>query len=271
MGRGQEFEKGVRLVGGVTDEFDTKKFLAPKTGDTSGLQSISQGLARDRRSMVNPEVQAQMAAQQDARDRQLGLTNMLGGLASGQQTGAGALMLQQARDRNINQARSMAASQQGASPGMALRSAQRAASDANLQTDQQAAIQSAIEQQQAQQALGGVLSNVRNQDLGASELGLRGDLANQSAWFQNQDQRFGQSMDANRFGLEASQVQFGQEMAASQYAREQEEFDTNRKLALLSQYYGLNPGQSIGDKVAGGLIQGGAAAVGGFLGTKAGS
>jgi hypothetical protein len=128
--------------------------------------------------------------QDQLRQRQMGLVEMLQGQAAGYGDSAARAQFQQATDRNLSQAIALGASQRGAGRGGALRGI------ANQQAaiGQQAAVDSGQlrmqEQIQAQNQLAQVLAGTRGQDLGLAtgqaQLSQQAGMANQAASLQQE-------------------------------------------------------------------------------------
>lgn len=150
-----------------------------------GTQQAAPQAQQTQITLDRGQLDAQLAAQEQARQQQMGLAQMLQQQAAG--TGgptAAQMLLQQAQEQNANAIRSQVASQAGLSPGLAARLAAQGVEQSNLQSAQQAAILRAQEQQRAQGALGQLLTGVRGQDIGLA--GQEGGLAAQIALAQGQ-------------------------------------------------------------------------------------
>jgi hypothetical protein len=97
--------------------------------------------------------------------RQSGLADILTASAMGNGPSAAQMQLQRATDSNTAKAAALAASGRGVNPALMARQAAEGAASANQDAAGQSAILRSQEQQQAQQALGGVLTSERGQDL----------------------------------------------------------------------------------------------------------
>lgn len=167
---------------------------------------------------------------QEFRNEQSGLMAMLQARAAGTAPSAAEMQMQQGLEQNVASARSLAVSQQGVSPGMALRSAQEAASNANAANQQQTSILRAQEQAQAQSQYGEALSGARQQDMAAANFkfqqqqqrdqivemhmqrGLSVDQAEQQAQMQLQQMRVNQDLAIQ--GINAGQATSQQQFMA---------------------------------------------------------
>ncbi len=156
------------------------------------------------------------------RNGQASLASQLQAQANGQGPSLAGGMLRQNADRSIAQQMAVTAAQ-GGNPALAQRNAAIGAAQVNRQAGSDAAQMRIQEQQSAQQQLGNVLSNARNQDIGVntSQAGLTQgtNLANQAATNQfglaqgqmnQQNQQFNAGQ-ANATNL--SQAQFNQQSA----------------------------------------------------------
>lgn len=133
---------------------------------------------------MNEAPQAEFRAQQSA----------LGAQLLAQSRGEGPSLAQNqlkaATDRNLAQSMAMAASQRGASPGLAMRGMQQQQAGLQSQAARDAATLRIQEQLQAQQALGQVVGQARQQDVGLAQ--SQADLKQQAA-INNQRARLDQA------------------------------------------------------------------------------
>lgn len=116
--------------------------------------------------------------QAEFRGHQLGLVGALQRRASGQAPSVAELQLRRGMDDAIAAQMATAASARGISPGLAQRLAADGIAQVQSRTNMDAALLRAGEQARAEEALGGVLSGARGQDIGVAEAGQRTDLAN---------------------------------------------------------------------------------------------
>lgn len=128
------------------------------------------------------------ANQEQIRAQQLSLAQQLQAQASGQGPSLAQMQLQQGRDQNIATAMALAASQRGMTAGQGLRQIADQTANANQAAAQEAARLRLAEQLQAQQALQGVLSGTREQDIGlaTNQAGLQQQANLQNAGFDQQ-------------------------------------------------------------------------------------
>lgn len=201
---------------------------------------------------------------QEFRGHQQALISGLQSTASGHGGPSPAdLQLRQGLDAQIQAQQAQAASAAGLSPGAAARIAANNIAGAQQATNAQMGIQRAGEQQQAQQALGQILTGARGQDINTVQFNAgqanQVGMANQQAQLQGQAQldQMTQYYISQGMNLDQAQMQ----------ARQQLE-------ALKSQNYnaiqGVNAGAAQANSQAnagilGGLVGAGGAALGGFL------
>lgn len=118
------------------------------------------------------DAQADRAYQQQARGQQQTLADALAMRASGQ--GGPSIaeqQLQMGQDAALQNALSMARGQRG-NQALAMRQAQQQGGQLQAQTNAQAAMLRAQEQQAAEASLGQLLAGMRGQDLGSAQMGL---------------------------------------------------------------------------------------------------
>lgn len=124
-------------------------------------------------------IQQARAGMQPIQENQNALAQMLLAQAQGQGPNPAQAMLNQATNKNIQQAAGMVASQKGVNPGMAARFAGQNAAMANQNAAGQGAVMRAQQQLAAQGQLGGLYGQMGNQNLGQQQL-LMQALANQN-------------------------------------------------------------------------------------------
>lgn len=113
------------------------------------------------------------ARQQDqARAQQMALINQLQNQASGLGPSLAQAQLQQATDRNMQQAMALGVSQRGAGQGAALHNIANQRAGIGQQMAGDSAMLRLQEQLQARQMLGGLLGGMRGQDIGNMQFGL---------------------------------------------------------------------------------------------------
>jgi len=170
---------------------------------------------------IDPSQQAQFRSQQNTLASQLAQT------AAGQGVSPAQLQLQQGMQQQLAQQRAAAASVGGdVNPMLLQRQLADSAANAGQAMNAQAAIQRAGETMQARQALGGLLAQGREQDIGMAgqQAGMQQQaaLANQQAGMQqqglnaqNQQWGLGQSMSLDQQQLQANiqQQQMAQQAA----------------------------------------------------------
>lgn len=163
------------------------------------------------------------AAQAEFRQKQLGLANQLEAQTRGEGPSLAQLQLQDASQRNVQQAFGLAAARQGGNPALALRSAM----NAQAQVGGQAALQSAqlrlAEQLQAQQALAELTGQGRGQDI---------DVATKNAALAQQanlaNQKYGNQANLAQAGLN-QQANLANQAAANAQALNQGTFQQNAR------------------------------------------
>lgn len=147
------------------------------------------------------------------------------------------VQLRQGQDQAMAQARAIAASQPGMSPGAALRMSLNAQGGMSMQANAQAAQMRAAEQMQARQSLGSVLAGGRGQDISGQQLN-----------------------DAYQVGMLGNQMGIGQDLAGL-YAGYSNQANQNN---LTMQQMGAQQAQRRGDMVLGA----GLTAAGTYVGNK---
>lgn len=180
------------------------------------MQAASMNAASMNGAMMDPAQQEQF--------RQMQMQNAQGLMAQAQGQGGPSpaeLQMRAGLDRQVSAANAMAASQRGVSPGMAMKMAMDAQNQAGLQTNQNAAVLRAQEQQQAQNALGQILTGARGQDIGfaAQQAGFDQDTAKTNAAFaQGANQaNAGFVQGANNANLGAQLTQTGMNDAQTRF------------------------------------------------------
>jgi len=134
----------------------------PGKGERREAQSVAkEARERDRIAQIQ---------QQEARVQQQAFAQVLQGQMAGTGPSLAQNQLQQATDRTTSQAAGFAASLRGANPALAQRTAQMAQAQANQQAASDSAIIKAQEQLSAQNQFGNLMSGIRAQDLGNSQM-----------------------------------------------------------------------------------------------------
>ena len=196
--------------------------------------------------------QVNQAPQDQFRQQQMGLMGALQARATGQSAGAGEALLQQQRDANLNSAMALARSG-GGNPMLATRQAQQAAGQANLQTQQQAAVMAAQEQAAAEQAMTNVAQGGRAADIG---------LATSNAQLLQQDQQ-GKDQIMQGFMQQGLSIEQARMAAELEYARLKQNAQAHNQAAI-ADAMGANTGATT--KLVGGVLGGGAQALTGMVG-----
>ena len=152
--------------------------------DTAGYDQVNQELARAINGMKYSKGIDQ-APQGEFRNYQMNLAKSLQEQANGGGPPSIAQqMLQNQTNQNIMAAQSQAGSMRGVNPAMALRLTQNQAANANQQAANQGAMLRSQEIQAAQNALGGITSNARGQDIDIAKAADQGKLARDQAVLQ---------------------------------------------------------------------------------------
>ena len=134
----------------------------PGKGERREAQAVArEARERDRKAQIQ---------QQEVRVQQQAFAQVLQGQMAGTGPSLAQNQLQQATDRNTSQAAGFAASLRGANPALAQRTAQMAQAQANQQAASDSAIIRAQEQLSAQNQFGNLISGIRAQDLGNSQM-----------------------------------------------------------------------------------------------------
>ncbi len=142
-----------------------------------------------------------------ARDQLQALADALRARSQGQAPSLAELQMRQGLDQSIASQRSLALSQRGMSRAAANRLASQGIAGAQLGAASNAAMLRAAEQAQVEQALGGVLSGMRGQDIGVatSQAGLRQDASKTNAGFKQQANLANQAAEfTNRGQMDAA-------------------------------------------------------------------
>lgn len=113
--------------------------------------------------------QIAMGPQNQFRRDQRGLVSALQNRAAGQSPSVAEMQMRSGMDRISNEQASQASSARGISPALAARLQADNTTQAQLQTNQQTGQLRAQEMERAEQALGGVLSGARGQDIGLAQ------------------------------------------------------------------------------------------------------
>lgn len=158
---------------GVTDALGMNPYKADQytyndkafRADT-GFQSNLWNQLNNAKNTQVPAAYIQQGAQDQFRNQQQTLAQALLAQSQGQGPSLAQSQLQQATDRNLQQALALQASQRCASAGQGLRNIGMQAANINQQAAQQSAALRMQEQMAAQQQLGGVLESGRGQDIG---------------------------------------------------------------------------------------------------------
>jgi len=206
-------------------------------------------------------------AQGEMRQGQQGLLRMLKERAQGKSQSAAELQMRRAQGQNVAAARSLAVSQQGVSPAMALRSAQEAGAQTNIATTQGAGVLRAQEQAQAESMYGQVLSGVRGQDIGLAT--SQAELLQQSRM-----SNLASAQQANQSNLSAEMQQRQLNDSMTQYwmslgfSRDQAQLQANIAMEQLQSQQALGyagveqAGAAANQQVMGQMVGAGASAVG---------
>ena len=160
-----------------------QSMLAAQSGVASGLGGQAVNLERSKIAAQQNAAAAQgsrfgalgneAARQQDqARAQQMALINQLQNQASGLGPSLAQAQLQQATDRNMQQAMALGVSQRGAGQGAALHNIANQRAGIGQQMAGDSAMLRLQEQLQARQMLGGLLGGMRGQDIGNMQWGL---------------------------------------------------------------------------------------------------
>lgn len=153
-----------------------------------------------------PNVQMNMAPQDQFRQGQTGLVGQLQQQAAGQGPSLGTQMLQQGNEQNIQAANALAASARGnMNPALLQRNVMNTAAQGGQNVAQQAATMRIQEQQAAQNQLAQALQSARGQDIGAAQ-------ANAQLSLQSQQLRDELVAKYESLGLSADQAQLAAAM-----------------------------------------------------------
>lgn len=145
--------------------------------DTDRARQLSEAHAAQQMAMAAQNRAApQTAIPTDFRQQQMGLARMLGQQAQGLGPSPAQAAAQQQLVDARQQAASLAASQPGASPGLALRGALQSQEQLGAQSAGALAQARAQEQLNAQQALAGLSGTARGQDIQGAELRTQAQL-----------------------------------------------------------------------------------------------
>lgn len=200
------------------------------------MQAAQLGPMNQANTAVSSATQMNMAPQQQTRDQQQQLGNMLMQSAEGKGPSVAQAQLQQATDQNIAQQQALAASMRGVNPAMAARLAANNSANAQQQAANQSAIIRAQEQQSAQGQLGNVLANTRGQDIG---------VATDAAQLEQQNKQFnaGQMNQQSQFNagqLNQGLVTQGQMQQQANANNLQAGIEQQRQLDEMTKYYTSN-------------------------------
>lgn len=119
------------------------------------------------------------AQSNQVRGQQGDLASMLFQQANGQRQGAGEMAVQRQAGNALAQQASMAQMARGANAGMAARNAARTSADIGVNAAGQAGIAQMQDQQAAQNQLGGLLGNMRGQDIQTAGANQQAQIAQQ--------------------------------------------------------------------------------------------